>query len=41
VAVVVERNHPGASVFVRVAGEKRAVRLSHDLAKCIAVSPAA
>jgi DtxR family Mn-dependent transcriptional regulator len=41
VALVVERNHPGASVFVRVAGEKRAVRLSHDLARCIAVSPPA
>jgi DtxR family transcriptional regulator, Mn-dependent transcriptional regulator len=41
VAVVVERNHPGVAVFVRVAGEKRAVRLSHDLAKCIAVSPSA
>lgn len=39
VAVVVERNQPGAAVFVRVGGEKRAIRLSHDLAKCLAVSP--
>jgi len=38
VALVVERNYPGA-VFVRLAGEKQAVRLSHDLAKCLAVSP--
>lgn len=39
VAVVVERNHPGAAVFVRIAGAKRPVRLSHDLAKCVAVCP--
>jgi DtxR family transcriptional regulator, Mn-dependent transcriptional regulator len=39
VAVVVERNHPGAAVFVRIAGDKRPVRLSHDLAKCLAVCP--
>ena len=38
VAVVIERNHPGAAVFVRIAGDKRPVRLSHDLAKCLAVS---
>jgi hypothetical protein len=24
---------------VRIAGDKRPVRLSHDLAKCLAVSP--
>lgn len=41
VALVVEKNQPGAAVFVRVAGEKRALRLSHDLAKCLAVSPPA
>jgi DtxR family Mn-dependent transcriptional regulator len=41
VAVVVERNHPGAAVFVRIAGDKRPVRLSHDLAKCLAVGPPA
>ncbi|HEY1758395.1 MAG TPA: metal-dependent transcriptional regulator [Bryobacteraceae bacterium] len=38
VAVVVEQNHPGSAVFVRIAGDKRPVRLSHDLAKCLAVA---
>lgn len=40
VAVVVERRQPGAAVFVRVARHAQPVRVSRDLAKCLAVMPA-
>jgi DtxR family Mn-dependent transcriptional regulator len=39
VAVVVERRNPGAAVFVRVASQIQPVRVSRDLAKCLAVTP--
>jgi DtxR family Mn-dependent transcriptional regulator len=38
VAVVVERSHP--ALFVRVARQEQPIRVSRDLAKCLAVTPA-
>jgi DtxR family Mn-dependent transcriptional regulator len=38
VAVVVERSHP--ALFLRVAQQKQPIRVSRDLAKCLAVTPA-
>jgi DtxR family Mn-dependent transcriptional regulator len=40
VAVVVERSHPGASLHVRIAQQDQPVRVSRDLARCLAVTPA-
>jgi len=38
VALVVERNHP--ALFLRIARQEQPVRVSRDLAKCLAVTPA-
>jgi DtxR family transcriptional regulator, Mn-dependent transcriptional regulator len=38
VAVVVERSHP--ALFLRVAQQQQPIRVSRDLAKCLAVTPA-
>lgn len=38
VAVVVERSHP--ALFVRVARQEQPIRVSRDLARCLAVTPA-